>query len=642
TGTITYQLGGANKDATFDGQVMDIWNGNSVQGVTAIEKVGFGTQTFTKASSFTGGTTITEGTLKLSGDGTLGSGAIVNNAVLEFAHDTKQTFGNAISGTGTINKTGSGELVLNNGSGFTGEVNVTGGTLTLTKTGATGTFPKESVITVEGSTAVLSGSGTVLGYGSTSVSRLNLNNGGSINATSGHITLGCVMYLNDGKFTITNPDDQGDSYGSFIIDNGIHVTGGTANVIDVNRVSIRNDDHTESGGLFDVADGAMLTVNAVIFDSQIAANRRPNVVKTGNGDLVFTAANTYSKDTIVEAGTLKLIENGALGAGVVTVTPSSDDVTATLEFAHDSDQTISNYISGTGTLNKTGTGELVLNDASGFKGEVNVTNGTLTITKTGATGTFAKESVVTVEGSTAVLSGSGTVLGYGSSSVSELHLNDGGSINVTTGHITMGGVMYLNDGKFTITNPDDQGDSYGSYIIDNGIHVTGGTTNSIDANKISIRNDGHTENGGLFDVAQDAVLTVNAVIFDSIFADNKRPNVIKKGEGVLVFTAANTYSKDTIIEAGTLKLTENGSIGAGALTIMDGAIVDISELSGDSMAFGSLTMNGNATLKLTFTKSGNDWTVSSPFDVGAATLDGNIDLVLAGDEVTLDDVGILG
>ena len=64
--------------------------------------------------------------------------------------------------------------------------------------------------------------------------------------------------------------------------------------------------------------------------------------------------------------------------------------------------------------------------------------------------------------------------------------------------------------------------------------------------------------------------------------------------------------------------------------------------SGDPIKFSSLTLNDASTLKLTLTKSGNDWTLSTPYKVETATLDGNVDLLLTGDEVTLDDVGILG
>ena len=114
--TITYQLGGANKDATFSGQIMNTYRSNVDDYPTAIEKVGTGTQVLAGNNTYSAGTTITEGTLKLSGAGTLGSGKVVNNATLEFAHDTKQTVSNAISGTGTIKKTGAGELVLNDAS----------------------------------------------------------------------------------------------------------------------------------------------------------------------------------------------------------------------------------------------------------------------------------------------------------------------------------------------------------------------------------------------------------------------------------------------------------------------------------------------------------------------------------------------
>ena len=206
-----------------------------------------------------------------------GSGG-VGNVTIDIS-GTK-SYGYVISGNGTLTKTGSGELTLTKQNTVSGGVTVNNGTLTLTYTGGTGALPKGSVITVNGSTSVLQGSGTVLGYGTGgAVGRLNLNNGGSINVTSGHITMGCVMYLNNGKFTIANPTDQGDNYGNYILDNGIHVTGGKNNEIAANKISIRNDGHAESGGLFDVAENAQLTVKAVIFDSPIDSSKRPNVVK---------------------------------------------------------------------------------------------------------------------------------------------------------------------------------------------------------------------------------------------------------------------------------------------------------------------------------------------------------------------------
>ena len=927
--TITYQLGGANKDATFSGQIMNTYRSNVDDYPTAIEKVGTGTQVLAGNNTYSAGTTITEGTLKLSGAGTLGSGKVVNNATLEFAHDTKQTVSNAISGTGTIKKTGAGELVLNDASGFKGEVKVTDGTLTITKSGGTGTFSKESVVTVEGSSAVLSGSGTVLGYGTGSVSRLNLNNGGSLNVTSGHITLGCVMYLNDGKFTITNPDDQGDSYGSFIIDNGIHVTGGTANVIDVNRVSIRNDDHTESGGLFDVAEGAMLTVNAVVFDSAIASDKRPNVVKTGKGVLVFSAANTYSKDTVIQAGTLKLTGNGTLGSATtdITVTSSDEKMYATLELAQESGEinftrnVKSNYYSNaatggtqTGRLIKSGAATLNFSgniSSTGFETTAGVTNfgteaapnanalrlgylrvdngatvnyngtetGSMTILGGGISfvgkqgnGTWNINSgsikTETTSGNAANLKlyiggeanadnasvgtvniasgvtyaagsqeiqvgswGTGNLNIYGTMTTSALlrlaehsggssgtiTVYDGGSLtsnsnlfvgsygdglvdvknggsvtakgSVTVGSYGDGEILVESGGRFestvnmklaahttntgTITvqnggylkSLDIQVGSWGDGIVNNYgtievtdtvkigrdgpdntgvvnvyegatlsaniiypgvtmagvLNIDGGT---VTANEVALHGRGSKAtgtvtitNGGSLTTGvlqlgnanyttyavnttltlDDGTLSVVNVTYprgsytnkviptvnlgkgtvitgavdgvESIWwaavnvnltsADGTNIQVdadktaiihspiagnggfVKTGEGTLVLNANNTYAGDTTVEAGTLKLTDSGTFGSGSLTVMDGAIVDVSELT-SPVAFSSLTLNDNSTLKLTLTKSGSDWTLSTPYNVESAELDGSIDLLLTGDEITLDDVGILG
>ena len=71
--TITYQLGGANTDATFSGQIMNTWRSDTDNYPVAISKVGSGTQTFAGNNTYTGTTTISEGTLRLIGNGTLGN-----------------------------------------------------------------------------------------------------------------------------------------------------------------------------------------------------------------------------------------------------------------------------------------------------------------------------------------------------------------------------------------------------------------------------------------------------------------------------------------------------------------------------------------------------------------------------------------
>ena len=89
-------------------------------GAAALVKTGAGTMTLTFANSYSGGTTISLGTLQI-GDGgttgTLGSGAVTDNANLVFKRSDPLTVTNAISGTGAVTNAG-GILNLNGAQNY--------------------------------------------------------------------------------------------------------------------------------------------------------------------------------------------------------------------------------------------------------------------------------------------------------------------------------------------------------------------------------------------------------------------------------------------------------------------------------------------------------------------------------------------
>ena len=510
------------------------------------------------------------GSLTLTGDSTFkidsGSTLTVNKQMASNDYTSSRAI--------TLYKTGAGTLKVDGKRVLVGNVYIKDGTLSLNFTDSGGSFLSNNIVTVDGASAVLDGAGAIINY-AYRTGELNIINGGTVNnsKSDSHMTIPYPVYMNYGKMTATGSGAT--TYGNFILDNVIYVTGDTRNSIEASRVLLRN-----TGGEFNVYENAKLTINSNIFGDTVGLK------KTGKGELSLTGVSSYTLTTEISAGTLALdaanaivstssvINNGAITMSAaqqlnnLTGSGTINNGGKTLTLNNSTDSTFSGVISGSGAVTKTGSGELTLTKQNTVSGGVTVKNGTLTLAYAGPVGTFPKGSTITVDGSSAVLSGSGTVLGYGKDgAVGRLNLYNGGSINVTSGHITMGCVMYLNDGKFTITTPTDQGDSYGNYIIDNGIHAESGTSNAINANRISIRNDGHTESGGLFDVAENAMLTVNAVIFDSAIAKDKKPNVVKKGTGVLVFSAANTYSKDTTIEAGTIRLTGNGTLGSATTDI---------------------------------------------------------------------------
>ena len=139
----------ALSDLVISAKIVDPSISGSAKKAAEIVKTGAGIMELTAANAYTGKTTISEGAIRLSGNGTLGSGevAVAENATLEFAHESDQTFSNAISGTGDVTKTGAGTLTLSGADTYTGETTVSAGTLKLTGNAISALVNKTSGIT---------------------------------------------------------------------------------------------------------------------------------------------------------------------------------------------------------------------------------------------------------------------------------------------------------------------------------------------------------------------------------------------------------------------------------------------------------------------------------------------------------------
>ena len=184
TGSASLTVGSNNQTSTFDGTIGDC------NGLTALAKVGTGTLTLTGTNSYSGGTTIAAGTLRVSADtnlGTAGDTPTAGNIVLQagatlattatftldsnrgiavgpsgagsldVANATTLSYGGAIAdngGSGGFTKTGSGTLVLSGTSSYSGSTTVAAGILTVNGTIAT------SASLVVQSGATLTGTGT--------------------------------------------------------------------------------------------------------------------------------------------------------------------------------------------------------------------------------------------------------------------------------------------------------------------------------------------------------------------------------------------------------------------------------------------------------------------------------------------------
>lgn len=118
---------------------------DTVTGAGGFEQKGSGTTIITSAQTYTGSTTVTQGTLQVGNGGMTGTlggtGDITNNGTLAFNHSSSDTLNRALTGTGNLHQMGTGTLTLDRRTNaedsadynftYTGKTQVSAGTMTL-------------------------------------------------------------------------------------------------------------------------------------------------------------------------------------------------------------------------------------------------------------------------------------------------------------------------------------------------------------------------------------------------------------------------------------------------------------------------------------------------------------------------------
>ncbi len=230
------------------------------------------------------------GSLAGSGNVNLGTGTLTTGA-----NNTSTTFSGGITGTGNLTKAGTGTLTLG-GTGsntYTGTTTVSGGTLSLNKTGTQALY---GPLVIGDSTGMSAGPHTVRMQGSNQI-----------------FDTSTVTVYGAGVFDLNNFSDQiagltlhsgtGQS-ASVTTGTGTLTLAGnlTLNVGGTGTVGATIGGRLDLGGAtrtFNVADGAAnpdLNVSALILNG--------GVDKIGPGTLQFGGTNLYSGNTTVTAGTL--------------------------------------------------------------------------------------------------------------------------------------------------------------------------------------------------------------------------------------------------------------------------------------------------------------------------------------------------
>jgi outer membrane autotransporter protein len=378
---------------------------NAISGSGTVTKTGAGNLTLAGDNTYSGGTTISAGTLTGSAT-SFGTGNIVNNAALVFAQTTDDTFGSTISGSGTLTKTGTGKLTLMGENSYEGGTTISAGTLSGSAVSfGTGNIVNNAALELaqvsDGTLAnVISGSGSVTKIlaGNLTLSGNNSYEGGTTisagtltgSATSfgtGNIVNNAALVFDQattaafggtisGSGTLTKTGDGEltlSALGGNTYSGGTTISGGV----------LKGSANSFGSGGIAIAAGATLGLSQAT-DATLAnaISGAGGVDKFGAGNLTLSGNNTYSGVTYIGAGTLT---GSATSFGTGAILNN-----AALVLDQETDDTLANAISGTGTVTKMGAGNLTLTGDNGYSGGTTITAGTLT----GSASSFGTGAIV--------------------------------------------------------------------------------------------------------------------------------------------------------------------------------------------------------------------------------------------------------
>lgn len=261
--------------------------GGNVSGAFALTKSGFGTLTLSGANTFTGGVTLTSGTLKIDHDSALGIGVFTVSGGTVDAITTTRTISNPISISASFTFTGTQNLIQQSGA-----ISLT------TSPTITTNFKQFNIF------GIISGAFgiTKAGTGSMTFAGANTYTGTTI-VSAGTLTLGAAGVIPDGSAVTV-------SSGATLAMNGFSETVGS--IAGAGNISSASGNPVLTCG----GDHSSTTFSGILGSGAIS------LVKIGSGTLTLSGPNTYLGTTTISAGVLTLGANNAIpvaatGGGVI-------------------------------------------------------------------------------------------------------------------------------------------------------------------------------------------------------------------------------------------------------------------------------------------------------------------------------------
>ncbi|EAR7243718.1 fibronectin-binding autotransporter adhesin ShdA [Salmonella enterica] len=563
---------------------------NNVTGGGKIVKTGNDELIVTGDNTYSGGTTITGGTLTADHADSLGTGDIDNSGVLQVGEGELE---NTLSGSGALVKTGTGELTLSGDNTYSGGTTIDDGVLIAAnvnalgggdvdnagtlKLDAEGEFNLANVTTQSGATTELA-KGTTLNVDSLTQqadSTLNIDlskaNGESA-ITADSVTLGGTLNVT-GIGSVTDSWTP-EAYTYTLIDSDSAITSDFDNltVAGMNREDVdfltidgkvdeadnthydltaslswyadRDNASTDAHGTFTLSDpdGSFnVAANLTDVDDTLDPNSTwdgKSLTKEGAGTLILSGDNDYSGGTTINEGTLVAASTTALGTGLV-------DNNATLVLDADGEVSavggITTHSGATtqlalGTSLDLGDSALIQQDGSTLNVELNSDSVQPLIT--GGSATLGGDLVV----SDASLQARASDAEFQSFKLMDMDSDISGDFTSLTMNLT-DQPDYL-----TVTgtiNPEDASE----YLLTEGLSWNATATSATPAH-------------GTFTLGAGDSFEVTSVLGDKTGnGDWDGKSLTKLGAGKLTLSGANTYSGDTNVQEGTLWLSGDGTIG---------------------------------------------------------------------------------
>ncbi|EAO1544994.1 fibronectin-binding autotransporter adhesin ShdA [Salmonella enterica] len=560
------------------------WNGSK------LTKQGDGTLILSNTGNDYGDTEIDGGILAAKDAAALGTGdvTIAESATLELSQGTLD---NNVTGEGQIVKSGSDELIVTGANDYSGGTTISGGTLTADHADSLGT-------------------GTIANNGVLQVGEGELKN--TLSGT------GSLVKIGTGELALNGDNDYS---GGTTIDDGVLIA-----------------DNADLLGTGAVANSGVLKVGEGELENTLSGTG--SLVKTGTGELTLSGDNDYSGGTTIDDGVLIADNADSLGTGAVANNGELQVGEGELE----------NTLSGSGSLVKTGTGELTLNGDNSYSGGTTITGGTLIAAnvnalgggdvdnagtlKLDAEGEFNLANVTTQSGATTELS-KGTTLNVDSltqQADSTLNIDlskTNGESAITADSVSLAGALNITG----IGNVTDSWtpEAYTYTLIDsdsaittdfNDLTVAGMNSEDVDfltidgkvdeadnthydltaslswyADRDNATTDAHgtftlSDPDGSFNVA--ATLTdVDDTLDPGSRWDGK--SLTKEGAGTLILSGDNDYSGGTTINEGTLVAASTTALGTG---LVDNNATLVLDVDGEVSAVGGITTHSGATTQL--------------------------------------------